>query len=237
MISPSVSGTLTMKLSDVPWNLALFMILRNNGLDQECSDNIIRVASKSILAQEAEEARLAAEKAQAAEASVKIEASPKPKRFGSELSVLKPIPFELYRKIQEGDPLLHANLEHYSKLFKDKSQLEAMGKKSYISLVKFYKQLIDRANNQSIETQRSPLQVELASMRFVGVLWSETEPVALIETDDARGHTVRPGYIVGPNFGVVESIKPEKITIMERSRDYLGNIKSNTQEMELYQQY
>ncbi|MEC7640797.1 MAG: pilus assembly protein PilP [Nitrospinota bacterium] len=238
MLSPSVSGSLTMELKDVPWDLALFMILRNTGLDQECSDNIIRVATRNVLVQE-ELARLAQEEARAkelAEEEKKVELPPAPKRFGKELRVLKSIPFELYRKIQDNDPRLHANLEHYSKLFKEKIQLKAMEIKSYFSLVKFYKQLIDQANGQGPEFQGTPLQVDLNSMKFVGILWNQAEPAALIETEDTRGHTLRPGTLVGPNFGVVESIEPEKIIIMERSRDYQGNIKSNTQEMELYQE-
>ena len=234
VISPEVNGALTMKLADVPWNLALFMILRNNGLGEECSDNIIRIASRTALAQE-EKNRLTAERARLENAGLATEKTPA-KRFDNELDVLKTIPFELYRHLRENDPRLYANLEHYATLFREKSRLAAMEKKSYVSLVKFYKQLIDKANERAANMPQSPLQTDLASMRFVGVLWGGMEPVALIETEDARGHTVRPGTLIGPHFGVVELIEPEKLIIVERTRDYLGNITFNTREMNLYRE-
>lgn len=233
VISPDVKGTLTMKLTDVPWNLALFMILKNTGLAQECSDNIIRIASRSILAQE-EKDLLAAERTRAENARLAAEKARQARRFDNELNALKPIPFELYRDIRENDPRLYADLEHYAKLFREKSRLQVMERKSYISLVKFYGQLIDKANGRVASMPQSPLQArKLESMRFVGVLWGGMEPVALIETEDARGHTVKPGTLIGPHFGVVELIEPEKLIIVERARDYLGNITSTTREMEL----
>lgn len=52
--SDSVQGKVTMKLKDVPWDLALEIILRNNGLGMVQTGNIIRVATIGELAKEKE---------------------------------------------------------------------------------------------------------------------------------------------------------------------------------------
>ncbi|MFQ5671846.1 MAG: type IV pilus secretin PilQ [Nitrospinales bacterium] len=53
VISPEVAGTITMKLINVPWNVALNTVMRNNGLGRECFNGILRVATQSTLDQEA----------------------------------------------------------------------------------------------------------------------------------------------------------------------------------------
>ncbi len=54
VVSPEVSGTVTTRLVDIPWNTALNIILKNNGLGRECFDDIMRIATQGQLAQEAE---------------------------------------------------------------------------------------------------------------------------------------------------------------------------------------
>ncbi|MZG29322.1 MAG: type IV pilus secretin PilQ [Nitrospinae bacterium] len=69
IISPEVSGTLSIRLNDVPWNEALEIALSNINLGRECFDNnFVRIASNTVLAAEeservAEKARSAAERA------------------------------------------------------------------------------------------------------------------------------------------------------------------------------
>jgi type IV pilus assembly protein PilQ len=62
--SDSVKGTVTMKLKNVPWDQALDVILRNNGLDKIQEGNIIRVATREEIQKEneAQERMLEAEK-------------------------------------------------------------------------------------------------------------------------------------------------------------------------------
>ncbi|RJR20577.1 MAG: type IV pilus secretin PilQ [Nitrospiraceae bacterium] len=55
VISPDVKGKFSMKLSDVPWDQALDIILRNYGLSKSVEANIIRIAPTAILAREEEE--------------------------------------------------------------------------------------------------------------------------------------------------------------------------------------
>lgn len=52
--SENVQGKVTMKLKDVPWDLALEIILKNNGLGMVQTGNIIRVATVEQLAKEKE---------------------------------------------------------------------------------------------------------------------------------------------------------------------------------------
>ncbi|MEC7640796.1 MAG: type IV pilus secretin PilQ [Nitrospinota bacterium] len=53
VISPEVGGTISMRLTNVPWNIALATILRNNALGRECFNNILRIANQATLNQEA----------------------------------------------------------------------------------------------------------------------------------------------------------------------------------------
>ncbi len=66
--SESVQGKVTMKLKDVPWDLALEIILKNNGLGMVQTGNIIRVATIDELAKEKE--------AQATGIKTEVEAEP-----------------------------------------------------------------------------------------------------------------------------------------------------------------
>ena len=55
VVSPDVKGKFSMKLTDVPWDQALEIILRNYGLSKSIEANIIRIAPTGILAKEEEE--------------------------------------------------------------------------------------------------------------------------------------------------------------------------------------
>ena len=232
VISPEVEGTVTMKLRDVPLDLALKTLLRNGGLGQECSENIIRVASRSILDEEMD-ARLLLEQSRIAAIPARTTAPRKFDGFGEEVLALDFIPLELFQKIKKTHPALYADLEHYGRLFNEKSELKKMDQNSYSSIVKFYKRLIDNANALKTEILKTPLETDFQSLKLVGIIWGGKEPIALVETEDHRGHTVRAGTLMGTNFGVVQSIGPEKITIVENSRDFLGNIVPETLTIEL----
>jgi len=53
VLDPSVSGNVTIVLDRVPWDQALDLILKNNGLDKEFENNVLRIAPTSKLASEA----------------------------------------------------------------------------------------------------------------------------------------------------------------------------------------
>lgn len=64
VISPEVEGAVTTKLNNVPWNMGLDTILKNNALGRQCFGNIMRIASQTTIANE-EQARTSAEAARA----------------------------------------------------------------------------------------------------------------------------------------------------------------------------
>lgn len=68
VVDPSVHGTLTIVLDDVPWDQALDIVLRNNDLDKQLDGNVLRIATKDTMRKEAEENRdLAKAQAEAAD--------------------------------------------------------------------------------------------------------------------------------------------------------------------------
>jgi len=61
ILHPAVKGTMTLKLTDVPWHQALDLISRNQGLGYTVEGNVIWIAPLSIISQEAKN-RMEAEK-------------------------------------------------------------------------------------------------------------------------------------------------------------------------------
>jgi type IV pilus assembly protein PilQ len=57
VVDPGVKGTLTLVLDNVPWDQALDIVLKNNDLDKELDGNVLRIASKSTVKREADEAK------------------------------------------------------------------------------------------------------------------------------------------------------------------------------------
>ena len=49
VLSPDVRGKISIRLVDVPWNMAFELILENNGLGRVCEGNIIRVVPNTTL--------------------------------------------------------------------------------------------------------------------------------------------------------------------------------------------
>lgn len=57
VLDPEVHGTLTIVLDDVPWDQALDIVLKNNGLDRQLEGNVLRIATIDTLRKEAEARR------------------------------------------------------------------------------------------------------------------------------------------------------------------------------------
>jgi type IV pilus secretin PilQ/predicted competence protein len=67
IVDPDVSGTVTMVLDDVPWDQALAIVLRDNGLGEQLQGNVLRIAKQSTLeAEQAEVQKMAQAKMEAA---------------------------------------------------------------------------------------------------------------------------------------------------------------------------
>jgi type IV pilus assembly protein PilQ len=57
VVNPGVSGKVTLKLTEVPWDQALDLILKTNGLGYTLEDNVIRIARLSDLQKEEQDKR------------------------------------------------------------------------------------------------------------------------------------------------------------------------------------
>ena len=57
VLDPSVRGTVTLVLDEVPWDQGLDIVLRNNGLTKEIDGNVLRIATQDTLKHEADERR------------------------------------------------------------------------------------------------------------------------------------------------------------------------------------
>ena len=57
VVDPSVKGSLTLVLDNVPWDQALDIVLQNNDLDKQLDGNVLRIATKETMKKEAEEAK------------------------------------------------------------------------------------------------------------------------------------------------------------------------------------
>ncbi len=168
-------------------------------------------------------------------AQVPTEDKGKKKRFDEEIKDLNTIPYELFKKLKQIDPTLYSDLEYYATSFRNKKRLEGLSQSDFENEVNNYKKLIEKARNYADQLVKTPLQAEIQNLKLSGVLWDGFGTVALVETQDTMGHTVRVGSLIGPNYGVVESIDQEKIIVVERVRDFKGSIFSVTQLIEFNQ--
>jgi len=57
VLDPSVHGTVTLVLDEVPWDQGLDIVLRNNGLTKEIEGNVLRIATQDTLKREADQKR------------------------------------------------------------------------------------------------------------------------------------------------------------------------------------
>jgi Pilus assembly protein, PilP len=155
------------------------------------------------------------------------------RKFADELKSLPQIPMEVYRNLKKSDPRLYADLEHFGGLFSQETKMASLGEDDYLDTVHKYKDLIQKANDTQPSMIITPIQADYEKLQLVGVIWKNNETIALVETGDNKGHSVKEGDLLGPNFGVVETIDNNQLMILEQSRDYLGNILSKKKQLEI----
>jgi len=154
------------------------------------------------------------------------------KGFDTQLGGLPAIPLELYRRIKEINPRLYSDLEYYGALFKNKQGLNGMKPSEVQEEIAQYKKLIAKAKEETELLLETPLQSKLSQLTFAGVIWNEKATIGLIETADKKGHTIRVGSFVGPNFGVVQSIDEERVVVLEQLRSFDGSVVTRTEFIE-----
>jgi type IV pilus assembly protein PilQ len=57
ILDPKITGTLTLVLDDVPWDQALYIVMKNNSLDCQLEGNVLRIAATATLKKEADDRR------------------------------------------------------------------------------------------------------------------------------------------------------------------------------------
>lgn len=64
VLAPAVQGTTNVRLESIPWNHAIELVLKNNGLEKQCFGNVVRIIPQEALTKE-ETARGASKSAKA----------------------------------------------------------------------------------------------------------------------------------------------------------------------------
>ena len=143
------------------------------------------------------------------------------------------IPIKIYEKVKEEYPRMADQLNDFASIFNDQSALRKLSKKEYRKKVSRYRSLLSEVlGMQEKMFIRTELQTDFDKMKFVGTLRKEGTTVALVQTEGERGHTVKVGTLIGPNLGIVKTVDEKKIVILERYRNYLGEILSRVRNIE-----
>ncbi|MBE9505076.1 MAG: pilus assembly protein PilP [Proteobacteria bacterium] len=72
---------------------------------------------------------------------------------------------------------------------------------------------------------------DLSQLKLVAIMDIAGKWVAQVETPDGMGHTIYVGTPIGNKRGKVVSIKDGKVSVEEKFRDILGDIKTNIDEL------
>ena len=143
------------------------------------------------------------------------------------------IPIKVYEKVKAEYPRTADQLNDFASIFNDDSALRKMSNKEYKKKVSRYRSLLSEVlGMQEKIFIRTELQAGFDKIKFVGTLRKEGITVALIQTEGQRGHTVKVGTLIGPNLGIVKTVDEKKIVILERYRNYLGEILSQPRNIE-----
>jgi Tfp pilus assembly protein PilP len=220
ILSDGVSGAVNIRMLDVPWNNALEIILDNSSLGRECFvKGTVRIAARENLNK--------------APKILGDEKKGGDRLLGKELEDIPPVAMSVYEKIKNGHPELLKKMNHFESVFKNKEMLEGLSDKEYEKVLAEYKDTLARA--AEIKITKTPLQKDYESIRLTGVIMIKKERVALFETFENKGYSVRKGDSIGPNFGYVDEIKLDQVLVLEKARDYLGNIKTKQHTIELFE--
>ncbi len=164
--------------------------------------------------------------------SDKKEPTLKVRLFGNELKRLPPIALLVWDRIKDRHPKLYKKLIYFEGLFKNREKLKDLDEDEYSEAVEGYRNALERSSR--IKMNESPLQVKYNSLKMTGIIRKKLEAVAMFEIGKT-GYTVRVGDLVGPSFGHVSKIQDDQVIVVEKFRNYLGNILTNRKIIEFFQ--
>ena len=105
-----------------------------------------------------------------------------------------------------------------------------MNDNKYVDTVEAYRKVLGQASKTKVS--KTPLQTEYKKLRLTGTILKNKKILALVETSDQKGYVVEKGKLIGPMFGFVQEIQPERIIVVEKSRNYFGNILTKQRTLE-----
>jgi type IV pilus assembly protein PilP len=74
--------------------------------------------------------------------------------------------------------------------------------------------------------------VDLSQLKLVGIIVSPTGNKALVEEPSGKGYVITRGTYVGPNFGRVKRILPDRVVVEEEVEDFFsGEMQLQTSEL------
>jgi len=168
----------------------------------------------------------------------KVSSQPSPSKKKKSYALETPedmplIPIKVYEKVKAEYLIMADRLNDFASIFNDDSALRKLSNKEYKKKVSRYRSLLSEVRGmQGKMFIRTELQTDFDKMEFVGTLRREGTTVALVQTEGQRGHTVKVGTLIGPNLGIVKTVDEKKIVILERYRNYLGEILSRPRNIE-----
>lgn len=152
-------------------------------------------------------------------------------QFLENIKSLQPINLHFYNKLKRKDSVLYKKLRSFSRFFKNYKAIKAISQRERVLKLEDYKKLLDIAGTNFQDTILRPLQREYSSLKLVGIIRGKIENIALLQTPDGKGRTVKRSDLVGPNYGVVEKIEKDKIIIVEQYINYIGKITKKRREI------
>ena len=143
------------------------------------------------------------------------------------------IPIKVFEKVKVKHPKMADQLNDFASIFNDELALRKLSSKEYKKKVSGYRSLLSEVLGMREDMFKlTELQTGFDKMKFVGTLRKEGITVALVQTEGQMGHTVKVGTLIGPNLGIVKTVDENKIVILERYRNYLGEILSRPRYIE-----
>ena len=143
------------------------------------------------------------------------------------------IPIKVFEKVKVEHPKMADQLNDFASIFNDELALRKLSNKEYKKKVSGYRSLLSEVLGMREDMFKlTKLQTGFDKMKFVGTLRKEGITVALVQTEGQMGHTVKVGTLIGPNLGIVKTVDEKKIVILERYRNYLGEILSRPRYIE-----
>jgi hypothetical protein len=154
--------------------------------------------------------------------------------FGDEFIDTPPLALMIFEEIENQHPKLYGELKNSERLFKDREALENMGDKEYAEAIENYRDALERSAGVILDV--TPLQIEYDALKMTGVIQIKKEALAMFEIE-TKGYSVKKGDLLGPSFGAVEEVKDGQVIVIEKFRDYLGNISKNKKVIKINRDY